>query len=639
MPYYPVDDTTTGGETTRRVSKHYNNRSKNNSSNILISARRSAEKHRRSSNNDISNNGSNDYHQNQGNYYANNYDNDNADYEPIRLHVNQYQRRDSKQVTPFPTNLQNRSGGSGGGGSGMNNNATNLESSNYYHADITPSISSSPASFLNSLTAGIFSSLRSLSGGGRGSGSGGGGGGDSPGPNATTSPNNTPNNTYYDDIDIATALMNADIRTSLTNGDGNENSFSMSVGSLFGDDVGTSTSMNMNDMSTTTSLLFNSTELNEENLPEPLEFPPSEARAAATTAETDETGRGTPKNEITPLLLNTGKKPAVDVGVSVSVSAPAAVVAPPSTKQYGSSSSFYDNAILSAAIDLANNITKMEYGQQQQQQQQQHQQHQQQSIQSIPHRPPAKQDTAVQSTNIHNLTVKERQIGTCDLYGMSELIQENPIKIKQLLKFMDIRIVSLYCHSSGGYSSASTDSSQSQTSQTNYTSSALGWAYLNHFQYVQDEKIKFLRAKNYDPKQAVKAMAVYYTKKNSYFGIENVGIDITMSMFTESEICYLKQGGIQMMAGGTRDRFGRTISIQFGKIWECIPIDSSVRFDYNCMLLLFVFVFATTAACCSRHHCPRHLCSSSLSLSLSLTFFRPLPFCLFLSIDTYYDVW
>ena len=633
MPYYPVDNTTTGGETTRRVSKHYNNRSKNNSSNILISARRSAEKHRRSSNNDISNNGSNDYHQNQANYYANNYDNDNADYEPIRLHVNQYQRRDSKQVTPFSTNLQNRSGGSGGGGSGMNNNATNLESSNYYHADITPSTSSSPASFLNSLTAGIFSSLRSLSGGGRGSG--GGGGGDSPGPNATTSPNNTPNNTYYDDIDIATALMNADIGTSLTNGDGNENSFSMSVGSLFGDDVGTS--MNMNDMSTTTSLLFNSTELNEENLPEPLEFPPTEARAAATTAETDETGRGTPKNEITPLLLNTGKKPAVDVGISVSVSAPAAVVAPPSTKQYGSSSSFYDNAILSAAIDVANNITKMEYGQQQQQQQ--HQQHQQQSIQSIPHRPPAKQDTAVQSTNIHNLTVKERQIGTCDLYGMSELIQENPIKIKQLLKFMDKYIISLYCLSSG-YSSASSDySSQTQTSHTqtnNTTSSALGWAYLNHFQYVQDEKLKFLRAKIYNPKQAVKAMALYYTKKKLYFGIKNLGKDITMSMLTDNDVCYLKQGGIQMIAGGTRDKFGRTISIQFGKIWECIPIESSVSCLINCYLPLLV-LFATAAAVITI--CPRH--SSMFFLSLTHThtlhFFFLFLFCC--CIDTYYDVW
>jgi hypothetical protein len=131
--------------------------------------------------------------------------------------------------------------------------------------------------------------------------------------------------------------------------------------------------------------------------------------------------------------------------------------------------------------------------------------------------------------------------------------------------------------SSGGYSSADSSSrsqSQSQTSQTtntntntNTTSSALGWAYINHYKYVQNEKIKSLRSKIYNPKKAVKAMSIYYTKKKLYFGIHNLCIDITMSCLTDIDIFYLKQGGMQMLEG-CGDCSGRIITIQFGKIWE-----------------------------------------------------------------------
>ena len=87
----------------------------------------------------------------------------------------------------------------------------------------------------------------------------------------------------------------------------------------------------------------------------------------------------------------------------------------------------------------------------------------------------------------------------------------------------------------------------------------------------------------YNTKHAVKAMSIYYTKKKLYFGLQSLGHDITMDMLTKQDIFYIKQGGMQILVG--RDQSGRTISIQFGKIWEYVPIDSSVSITMNCIVL------------------------------------------------------
>ena len=188
---------------------------------------------------------------------------------------------------------------------------------------------------------------------------------------------------------------------------------------------------------------------------------------------------------------------------------------------------------------------------------------------------PHKREGLVQS-KLKNMSMSQRQRGMFDLHGMSEVATEDPAVIQQCLIEMNKHIIALYYHSIMAMKNNNTNQNDTQNDgSTDTGSSTLGWAYTNYPEYVGKEKLKFLRANSYQPKQAVQAMSVYYEKKRYYFGLGNLCQDITMELLTDTDLFYYKQGGVQLLEG--RDRSGRTVSMSFGKRYEYVPIDSAVR--------------------------------------------------------------
>ena len=185
-----------------------------------------------------------------------------------------------------------------------------------------------------------------------------------------------------------------------------------------------------------------------------------------------------------------------------------------------------------------------------------------------PHPQPSVVPNTTVQYKLQNMNVSERQRGTHDLHGMSEVVPEDPVVIEALLQQMNKYIVASYCHELLVVNT---------TTNNDNHSSILGWAFTEHPEYVGNEKLRFLRAQWYDPKQAVAAMAVYYYKKWLYFGrsLDTVCCDLTLQRFSATDLHYFQQGAMQMVED--RDRAGRTVSITFLKAWESVPIESAVR--------------------------------------------------------------
>lgn len=70
-------------------------------------------------------------------------------------------------------------------------------------------------------------------------------------------------------------------------------------------------------------------------------------------------------------------------------------------------------------------------------------------------------------------------------------------------------------------------------------------------------RLKFLRAKRFDSRQAIHQMMNFLEQEAVYFGEEKVAYIITPSDLYDEEIQLIRSGFFQIMAG--RDRRGRVI--------------------------------------------------------------------------------
>ena len=176
------------------------------------------------------------------------------------------------------------------------------------------------------------------------------------------------------------------------------------------------------------------------------------------------------------------------------------------------------------------------------------------------------------SRRVNSLSITERQQAQNDVYGYQlNHDDEDPIQLKSWLKEMDVLIEKGI--SGGHYSTLQlaihTDNSNNN-GIINNTNSTIG------AEYVKSQRIKFLRASDWQVHEAVKRMARFFDIKLECFGSECLARDLTLNDLTDLDKSLWERYGFIQLAE-ERDAYGRAILVVMGAQQCKCPVDSVAR--------------------------------------------------------------
>jgi hypothetical protein len=112
---------------------------------------------------------------------------------------------------------------------------------------------------------------------------------------------------------------------------------------------------------------------------------------------------------------------------------------------------------------------------------------------------------------------------------------------------------------------------------------ALQLAYNTHYEYVQRQRWKFLRAEDWDVPRAVTRLAAFLELKLELFGLDGLGTEPTLADLPPEDVRLWKTTGFVQLSS-ERDRTGRVIGWIFGTQQIQIPLDTVVRYTLYILL-------------------------------------------------------
>jgi hypothetical protein len=142
-----------------------------------------------------------------------------------------------------------------------------------------------------------------------------------------------------------------------------------------------------------------------------------------------------------------------------------------------------------------------------------------------------------------------------DVYGMEEMVDENPTLVKECLFQLE----------------------QELTEYAGNDKIALELARKEHTSFFEDEKfrLKFLRTDNYNPKRAARRIVRHLEIKLDLFGPDKLGKKITLEDLSEDDMESLLSGAAQFLP--TKDRGGRLVFWSRMKNWKFKDPKNMVR--------------------------------------------------------------
>jgi hypothetical protein len=116
---------------------------------------------------------------------------------------------------------------------------------------------------------------------------------------------------------------------------------------------------------------------------------------------------------------------------------------------------------------------------------------------------------------------------------------------------------------------------------------ALQLAYNTHYEYVQRQRWKFLRADDWDVPRAVTRLAAFLELKLELFGLDGLGTELTLADLPQEDVQLWKTTGF-MQLSSERDRNGRVVGWIFGTQQIQIPLDTVVR--YKLYVIRYIYI-------------------------------------------------
>lgn len=203
---------------------------------------------------------------------------------------------------------------------------------------------------------------------------------------------------------------------------------------------------------------------------------------------------------------------------------------------------------------------------------------------------------------LNQLSMKERERVLHDIHGVADdfSVEETPKLIEETLHEMDQYLLQTMARTTN-----------EPTNKKNKQAEAYRLAEAQNAADVKDRKLRliFLRAQDFDPKQAVNHMLKFFHQKLDLFGPAKVGKDITLDDMTSEDLECIENGHLQQLPA--RDQAGRALITMSVSHLRCRHTESLVRLHIICSVN-----FANVSGLVSAHR-PSFGCLPS--------YFRPLP--------------
>ena len=186
------------------------------------------------------------------------------------------------------------------------------------------------------------------------------------------------------------------------------------------------------------------------------------------------------------------------------------------------------------------------------------------------------------SRRVNNLSVTERQQARNDVYGFRlNRTNEDPIQLRNWLNQMDQYIAKGISGNDKVFSALrlAMHSTSSSTSSSSSSSSSTGLNQAEHRSgaaYVKSQRLKFLRAADWQSDEAVNRLARFFEAKLEYFGLESLTRDLTLCDLSTRDVALWEQYGFVQLSE-ERDAYGRLIVVFITKEQVHLPIETVVR--------------------------------------------------------------
>jgi len=187
------------------------------------------------------------------------------------------------------------------------------------------------------------------------------------------------------------------------------------------------------------------------------------------------------------------------------------------------------------------------------------------------------------SRRVKNLSVAERQEAQNDIYGTRlQDRNEDPLELCAWMTKMDDIIRKAISGNDERFSAlrlainthGDSNGNNPNTNNTN-NNSGIG-TNTSGAEYVRSQKLKFLRARDWNVESSVERMALFFEVKLEHFGSKSLIRDLTINDLTPADLELWKRYGFLQLSK-ERDGFGRPIVILFPKQQQMVPVDTVIR--------------------------------------------------------------
>jgi hypothetical protein len=154
---------------------------------------------------------------------------------------------------------------------------------------------------------------------------------------------------------------------------------------------------------------------------------------------------------------------------------------------------------------------------------------------------------------MNQLSIKERDEALHDLHGVADVSDEKPEFIVERLKKLDEELEKI------------------KSKKAYYIAKSISLNYVSN----NKMRLQFLRADNYDAKNAATRLVAFFESKLELFGKEMLTKDILLSDFSKQDIADVERGYLHLLP--QRDRAGRAIICTIGALAATISVETRVR--------------------------------------------------------------
>ena len=154
---------------------------------------------------------------------------------------------------------------------------------------------------------------------------------------------------------------------------------------------------------------------------------------------------------------------------------------------------------------------------------------------------------------MYQVSMKERDEAVHDLHGVADVLDEKPEFIVERLKKLDEELEKI------------------KSKKAYYIAKSISLNYASNNKI----RLQFLRADNYDVKNAATRLVAFFESKLEIFGKEKLTKDILLSDFSKEDLADFEKGYLHLLP--QRDRAGRAIICTIGALAVTIPVETRVR--------------------------------------------------------------